>query len=506
MDEKASEAKPTEGVDESRRSPLTDPTPESAGRSEPDDEAGVTGDEDLVNEIPVEEEGEPDRPTPARLTGRIGRSRALRHAEAEARWQHKLSGEQRVLILDTWMRSKLPASEFGPMVGISPHTLYSWKKLFSEQGPAGLADHPRGVKPGSRLPEPTRRAILMMKQTHPDWGCERLHDMLLRTEGYAASATAIARLLKEEGYEAEDVPTRPHPDKPRTFERARPNQMWQSDLFTFLLKRENRRVHLVAFMDDHSRFIVSYGLHATSSGALVREAMDAGIGNFGAPEEVLTDNGTQYHTWRGKSAFTKLLDRRGIKHTVARPRHPQTLGKVERFWGTLWRECLETAVFVGLEDARRRIGHFIDHYNFQRPHQGIEGLVPADRYFQAAPEVMRTLRGRVAANALELAQHGVPRKSFYLTGRVGDEGISLHAEGERVILTKDDGTREEVDLKASGRRATPGSTIEMAEPVAVQGRPRDLPGWEDEEAPAPGTSPLDEGLKRLDSLDDEVHS
>jgi len=38
----------------------------------------------------------------------------------------------------------------------------------------------------------------------------------------------------------------------RTFERATPNQLWQTDLFTFVLKRQNRRVHLVAFLDDHS--------------------------------------------------------------------------------------------------------------------------------------------------------------------------------------------------------------------------------------------------------------
>src|SRR5262249_24293755 len=147
--------------------------------------------------VTVEEEGEPAGPTPARLTGRITRSRALMRADADERWQQKLNGEQRVLILDTWMRSKLPATDFAPMVGISPHTLYQWRKLFSEQGPAGLADHPRGAKPGSRLPEPTRRAVLMMKQQHPEWGCDRLHDMLHRTEGYGASAGAISMLLKE---------------------------------------------------------------------------------------------------------------------------------------------------------------------------------------------------------------------------------------------------------------------------------------------------------------------
>jgi hypothetical protein len=51
---------------------------------------------------------------------------------------------------------------------------------------------------------------------------------------------------------------------------------------------------------------------------------------------------------------------------VAKPKRPQTLGKIERFWGTLWRECIESAVFIDLDDARQRIGLFVDHYNFQR--------------------------------------------------------------------------------------------------------------------------------------------
>ncbi len=164
----------------------------------------------------------------------------------------------------------------------------------------------------------------------------------------------------------------------------------------------------MAFLDDHSRYLVSYGLHASQSSALVLEVLRAGIAAYGAPEEVLTDNGAQYVTWRGESAFHKELKRRGIEQIVARPRHPQTLGKIERFWGTLWRECLEAAVFLDLADARARIGHFIDWYNFQRVHSGIDGLVPADRFFHAAPDVARVLKARVAANALELA----PRRAW----------------------------------------------------------------------------------------------
>src|SRR5262249_43786081 len=156
------------------------------------------------------------------------------------------------------------------------------------------------------------------------------------------------------------------------------------------------------------------------------------------------------------------------------------------------------AVFQGLDEARRRIGLFIDHYNFQRPHTGIDGLVPADRFFSAAPEVLKTLKERVADNAAELARHGVPRKSFYLTGRVGEEGISLHGEGTKVILTKTDGTREEVELTAPGRRAEPGQPPHLPEPLAVGGGAEIvLPGVENEtEMPAPGSSPLDEGLRR----------
>jgi transposase InsO family protein len=378
-----------------------------------------------------------------------------------------ISPQQRVVLLDIWERSGASAEEFGELVGLTSTTLYQWRKRFLKDGPLGLMDRPRGVPKGkTRLPQATQRAIVLMKAQHPEWGCDRIHDMLMRCEGYGASPGAILNVLREAGYVADEVETEPREEAVHRFERARPNQLWQSDLFTFLLKREGRRLWMVAFVDDHSRFVVGYGVWASSGGALVREVLEAAIANWGPPEEVLTDNGPQYATWRGKSAFRKLLDKRGIKHILAHPRRPQTLGKTERFWGTLNRECLQTAVFTSLEDARKRVGHFIDYYNFKRPHQGIEGLVPADRFFEAAPDVLKTLQDRVAANALDLALHGTPRKSFYLTGRVGETGISLHTEGSRVVLTKGDGDREEVDLEATGRRAESGDDAVLPDPVS----------------------------------------
>ncbi len=265
-------------------------------------------------------------------------------------------------------------------------------------------------------------------------------------------------------------------------------------------------MYLVAFMDDHSRFLTGYGLHASQSTALVLEVLRAAITSYGTPEEILTDNGSQYITWRGKSAFTKECEKRGIKQIVASPRRPRTLGKIERFWGTLWRECVETAVFLDLGDARRRIGHFLDHYNFQRTHQGIDGLVPADRFFGAAPEVLKTLKARVAANALDIAREGAPRSPFYLAGNVGGKPVSVFAEGERILLRRGEGETQEVELVPPDGEEKKEELPEPVSPAGVVGEKRDdgeaVPGYE--EPPAPGVSALDEGLRRInESLDSD---
>lgn len=464
--------------------------------------AETAAEEEILLEEPFEEPLHKPR-----LVG-IGKAKGRRLVKREEVPQPSISPEQRLLILDTWQRSGLPAGDFAPLVGVSKFTLYGWKKKFDEQGPAGLMDQSRGGPKGSRLPELTKRTVLMLKQANPEWGCQRISDMLVRGPALPASAAAVARVLHEAGYQMEEVCTRPHPDKPRQFERAKPNQLWQSDLFTFVLKRQNRRVYLVAFMDDHSRFVTGYGLHASQSTAMVLEVVRAAMAAYGTPEEMLTDNGSQYVTWRGTSAFHREMEQRGVRHLVAKPQRPQTLGKIERFWGTLWRECVETAVFLDLEDARRRIGHFIDYYNFQRPHQGIGGLVPADRFFGAASEVRATLQKRVAANALELARNGVPKAPFYVTGRIGERAFSVHAEGERMILKREGQERTEVDLGAPGTIEVPlvdtaavSRSAEMPLPVCPDGSPHAGSGgglsWAEG---GPGTSPLDDGLRHLEAV------
>jgi hypothetical protein len=126
--------------------------------------------------------------------------------------------------------------------------------------------------------------------------------------------------------------------------------------------------------------------------------------------------------------------------------------------------------------------------------------VPADRFFHAAPEVLSTLQQRVAANALELARHGVPKKPFYLTGQVEGQPFSVHQEGDRVILRQAGQDREEIELVPPPVPAPAGSGEELPPPVCPQGVPAQY-GALPEELP-PGVSALDDYLAQQPASDE----
>jgi hypothetical protein len=156
---------------------------------------------------------------------------------------------------------------------------------------------------------------------------------------------------------------------------------------------------------------------------------------FGKPEEVLTDQGRQYFAWRGKSDLEKLLEKEGIKHVVSRAHHPQTLGKCERFWETVQNEFWTRVHPQDLEEAKQRIKLFIDHYNHQRPHQGLDGQVPADRFFGIAEDVRMAIEKTVEQNALSMALGELPKVPAFLFGQVGDQRIAFHGTSGKFYLT-----------------------------------------------------------------------
>ena len=135
-----------------------------------------------------------------------------------------LTPEQRLLLLDTWPQRPAGRRLRRPGRPVQAHPVRLEEASSTSEGPAGLMDQPRGGPRGSRLPELTRRTILMLKQANPDWGCQRISDMLLRGPGPAGQprrrgpGAARGRLR-----DCEEVPTRPHPDKVRSL-RACPAQ------------------------------------------------------------------------------------------------------------------------------------------------------------------------------------------------------------------------------------------------------------------------------------------
>ena len=127
---------------------------------------------------------------------------------------------------------------------------------------------------------------------------------------------------------------------------------------SFMIKGQYR-VYVIGFLDDHSRFIVGWGLYRFQTAANVVEVFRAGIEKHGLPKEVLSDNGRQYYSWRGRSKFTEMLTKLGIRHIRSRPYHPQTCGKIESFWRNVIQECLAKTPLGSFEEAKEKLGEYI---------------------------------------------------------------------------------------------------------------------------------------------------
>jgi hypothetical protein len=153
---------------------------------------------------------------------------------------------------------------------------------------------------------------------------------------------------------------------------------------------------------------------------------------------MLTDNGRQYTSWHGKSRFEGELKKDKIHHIKSQPHHPMTLGKIERFWKTIYLEFLSRAQFASFEDAAERIRQWVKYYNHKRPHQGIGGLCPADRYFEIQSELRKTIEQGIQENLLEMALRGKPRLPFYMVGRMEGQSVVLRAEKGKLRLSVDD--------------------------------------------------------------------
>ena len=216
---------------------------------------------------------------------------------------------------------------------MSDTTIHAWRKRYEKEGAEAFRKSPSSPSVRTRCQVVEERIVARRKE-HPERGVRRIRDDLRREEGLEVSAETVRKTVNEAGVGNEPQKPKRRPPQIRRFERSIPNALWQIDIFTFHLKRMYP-VYLIGIIDDHSRYIVGHGLYRQQTAEAVLEVVKGAVGEWGAPREILSDNGRQFVAWRGKSRFQKVLKQQGIGHVRSAPQHPMTLGKIERFWQTI---------------------------------------------------------------------------------------------------------------------------------------------------------------------------
>jgi len=215
----------------------------------------------------------------------------------------------------------------------------------------------------------------------------------------------------------------------RRFEAPYPRNLYQMDI-TYVYLANQAIYYLVLIIDDYSRFCVASELRRDQRGLSMIEVLHRGIERYGKPSKLLTDQGSSFYSWsREQTLFSRYLDDMKIEHIVADPHSPQTLGKVERLNQTVQRELLNKSHFSGYEDACRSIETYFHHYNYERPHQGIDGAIPASRFFGIIGETCRI--------ESELCSHGLDFSRGYLVFKMLEHTISIVCRGDGVQVFLD---------------------------------------------------------------------
>jgi transposase InsO family protein len=346
--------------------------------------------------------------------------------------------EEKLQILKELEATATPISVFAKWKGIAAITIQNWQNAYKTQGEKGLESKLRSLE--KTLPVEVIERIIKLKVENPGMGSPKISDWLARHDFIKVSANAILNLLKRRPETKELVAEAVEPKnqteyKPKSFERSKPRQMYQMDITNWPLKGLYN-VYIIGCIDDYSRYIVSWGIFRRQTSEHCIDVLRGAIEQFNStPEEVLTDNGRQFYSWRGRNDFQRFLMKMGIKHIRSRPYHPQTLGKIESFWRNMYQELLSRETITSFEDLQAKMKAWIDQYNFKRPHQGIGGLVPADRFFGVEKQMREAmLEGAgMVKDALVVDPYKLTRP-MYLIGRIGDKEIRVLAKDGSVIV------------------------------------------------------------------------
>jgi putative transposase len=323
---------------------------------------------------------------------------------------------------------------------------------------------PRTDRGRSKLPVAVQEAVLAAKRDNPKRSIRQLRH-LLESSGKVArgslSRSAIHRLLQQHSLSRIAAPL---PEEHRRFVAEHANAIWYGDVMhgpAVTVQGRHRKVFLVSLMDDASR-LIAHSAFCTGETALdIEGVLKQAILKRGLPRKLVVDNGAAYRA----ATLQGIGARLDIRLIYCRPYAPE--GKLER-WHRTFRDHFLTELDVSrlndLEDLNARLWAWIEQVYHRRPHGGLDGQTPLERYQRDLANI-RTL-GQKAARLDELFHHRVARK-VRRDGTVSYQGrefeVPFELSGKAVQLVVDPHQETVVGVEdAAGKSLGQATPLEAA--------------------------------------------
>jgi putative transposase len=154
----------------------------------------------------------------------------------------------------------------------------------------------------------------------------------------------------------------------------RPHEHWHVDIS--YLNICGTFYYLCSLLDGCSRYIVHWEIREQMLEADVEIIIERAKEKFPtARPRIISDNGPQFIA----KDFKEFIRLSGMTHVRTSPYYPQSNGKLERFHKTLKGECIRPKTPLSLDDARRLVAEYIEHYHTVRLHSAIGYIAPVDK-------------------------------------------------------------------------------------------------------------------------------
>ncbi len=237
--------------------------------------------------------------------------------------------------------------------GISADVGYKW--LARTAAGHDLADRSRRPHTSPKRSDAVTEArVLAVRDCHPAWGARKIARCLERDGLKPPALSTLHEILRRHGR------VRPAPGGPtawQRFEKEAPNLLWQMDFKGYMGLTNGALCHPLTMIDDHSRYALCVRACANQQSSTVQDHLIATFQRYGLPDAFFVDNGSPWGDPSG-SRWTRLgvwLLKLGVDVLHARPYHPQSRGKNERFHRTLNAEVFATQRFKDLQEVQRAL-------------------------------------------------------------------------------------------------------------------------------------------------------